>query len=149
MDIFGRRARRENEDLRKAILWATGRDTGLSSRFMARFLCTGQTYGPGKGSIHDYAYPHDGGDLGRCFQFIDLMGWRHRVSEMAAAGKEWAGLVAIWDELRELYELAAKEPFVHIPPRKGKARDDAMAAREASANTRLYRRMKEVMGDGA
>jgi hypothetical protein len=138
--MFGLGWRKQNRELKRVIVWMAGRDTGTSSTAMARFLATGER-GPGGNA----AYPSDGSDLGRCIRMLRFMGWEHRVPEMAGCTPVWAALAMHWDELVALHNVAEKEELPYIPRRKSKARDAAIAAREASANRRLYDRMKEIL----
>lgn len=88
------------ETLQTVIDWLCGDDTGLSSKCIARTL-----FGYSAG---DDSYPRDSGDFGRCCRFFKTLpdgaipdDWK---SQMAAASKEWAALIPVWDRLTELYE---------------------------------------------
>ncbi len=50
--------------------------------------------------------PCDAGDFGRCHRLLlKFPEWRARLTEVAAAHSAWAPLVAVWDELTELFEV--------------------------------------------
>ena len=77
--------------------WLVGDDTGASSRYMAFILADGHECRP--------AYPRDPGDFGRCHRFLLAVPDTQRRSllDMAACGPVWAGLVANWVELADLW----------------------------------------------
>lgn len=82
---------------KRALAWSRGNDTGSSSKAMARILAGEK--------VRDPAYPSDGGDLGRCLRLLEAIPeWKSRLGEVAAAGPEWAALVAHWDELAALHK---------------------------------------------
>lgn len=140
------RGRRERADLRRVILWMTTRDTGTSSMAMALFLATGEC------TRDCMAYPHDGGDLGRCIRFLRHMGWERRAPEMTAASPQWAALIAEWPLLVSLYDEAENEEEIYVPVIRSNAsaerraeRDAARARRDASASYRLYDEMRRLL----
>lgn len=54
----------------------------------------------GRKTEDGYYPPADPGDLNRCLLLLDLIPeWESRMPEMAAYGKQWAGLVANWSEI--------------------------------------------------
>lgn len=80
--------------------WLASDGTGLASRHMAHVLV-----GYWGRNSNCYHYPHDSDDFGRCLGLLAAAPeLQERVWEMAAAGAEWAALVAVWDELTVLYE---------------------------------------------
>lgn len=88
-----------------AVLWlATGR-RGLSSETLFTFLTGVDAEGD-----HGHSYPHDPDDLSRCRKLLEqcpeLVSCLPRV---AAAGPEWAALVARWDEICVLMDAEAPE----------------------------------------
>lgn len=83
---------------KRAMLWASGGDTGSSSLAIMRVM-SGGTPEDGR-----YSYPLDGGDLGRCLRLLAIIPeWRARLGEMAKIGPQWAALVKHWDELESLH----------------------------------------------
>lgn len=103
--------------------WLASDRVGESSRWMAKTL-TGYWGAPWT----EYAYPHDPSDFGRCLGLLDACPeLRDRLPEMAATGREWAALVAHWEELEAL--LREEAPTGLCP--------------------RLYARMKELTGESA
>lgn len=73
-----------NKELLKITEWATGTDTGLSSRSLCRFMLgiPADNWG--------YEAPYDADDRGRCIRLLNLI-------------PEW------WDRLDELTKLPSKE----------------------------------------
>ena len=83
--------------LRRAALWATSKDTGMSSECLCRVMLGGE--------IHDRSAPSDAGDLGRCLRLLDTVPeWKPRIGEMAAISPEWEALVQVWDRLAALMD---------------------------------------------
>lgn len=80
-------------ELERGLAWLAGRDTGASSKAICLHML-GHRFG-------EHAdYPRDPDDLGRCLRLLDLMPeWKLRLSEMAAYGPVWRGLVEKWDHL--------------------------------------------------
>lgn len=73
--------------------WLLDGDVGMSSRAIYCHM----TGAPDK---EGYCYPRDPGDLNRCLLLLELIPeWQPRMSEMAAHGKQWAGLANNWSEL--------------------------------------------------
>lgn len=101
--------------------WLASDRVGESSRWMAKTL-TGYWGAPWT----EYAYPHDPSDFGRCLGLLDACPeLRDRLPEMAATGREWAALVAHWEELEALF-------LDEVPSRMC---------------PRMYKRMKELTGE--
>lgn len=99
--------------------WPGCGDTGLSSKAIYRHMM-----GLG-GGFSDY--PFDPDDLGRCVRLLDApwaAGWRERMGEMAARGREWAALVSVWAEIEALYRAEVG----------------------TGSAPRCYRRMRKVLG---
>jgi len=77
----------------RATNWLLGHDTGSSSQALCAYMLNAV-------KPANYAYPSDGGDLGRCLRLLELIPeWKPRIPEMAAHGPYWAALVARWSEL--------------------------------------------------
>ena len=92
---------------RRALEWAFGDDTGLSSKAIAMHML-----GVKPSDRWGYGYPSDGGDLGRCVRLLDAIPeWRERIPEMAAHSPAWAALVAHWDELVSMYRSNDKRLY--------------------------------------
>lgn len=86
----------------RALHWATGRDTGSSSKAILAVMT-----GAKPASRHDY--PCDGGDLGRCLRLLDLIPeWKPRMGEMRTVSPQWAALVDHWDELDRMHANGSK-----------------------------------------
>jgi hypothetical protein len=82
---------------KRALTWASGDDTGVSSKAILKVM-TGQTISD------DYCHPHDSQDLGRCVRLLDIIPeWRPRIGEMSNVSDEWAALSAVWPELEALH----------------------------------------------
>lgn len=78
--------------------WLASDRVGESSRWMAKTLAGYWSGPPAK-----YAYPHDPSDFNRCLGLLEACPeLRERLPEMAATGREWAALVAHWDDLEAL-----------------------------------------------
>ena len=106
---------------KKALNWIVGDDTGISSRAI-------WTHMMGLPKVPEWAgnWPLDPSDFGRCYRLLGLMpAWRPRMGEMASYSKQWAALVAVWDELTALYEE-------EVPNHRGSA-------------PKLYDRMHELL----
>lgn len=87
----------ENIEMR-ALRWAAGDDTGMSSKAIMAVM-TGN-----KPKDWD-CYPRDSSDFGRCYRLLALIPeWRPRIKKMATVGKEWAALVDRWDDIEALYK---------------------------------------------
>lgn len=103
--------------------WLDSDRVGESSLWMAKTLAGYWSGPPAK-----YAYPHDPSDFWRCLGLLDACPeLRERLPDMADTGREWAALVAHWDELEALF---------HEEASSGMCR-------------RLYARMKELTGESA
>jgi hypothetical protein len=89
------------EDVRRrAFLWLTNGEKGLSSETMCLYLLSGEVTRRFPGPMS----PSDPSDLGRCLGLLDFVPeWRARLPEMAAVSAEWAALVPIWDRIEALY----------------------------------------------
>jgi len=101
--------------------WLYSDRVGSSSLWMAKTLAGywGEPWA-------QYAYPHDPDDFNRCLGLLDACPELiERLPEMAATGREWAALVAHWDELEALFH--AEAPTGQCP--------------------RLWARMQELLGD--
>ena len=73
---MGRREDMDKKDYLKIIEWATGDDTGASSKALCRFML---------GLEHDGSVPSDAGDRGRCIRLLDLIPeWWDRLDEVAS-----------------------------------------------------------------
>jgi hypothetical protein len=73
--------------------WLLNGQVGMSSKSIYYHMT-------GREPEDGYSYPRDPGDLNRCLLLLDLIPeWRSRMPEMAAHGKQWAGLVADWPAL--------------------------------------------------
>jgi hypothetical protein len=67
------------------IKWATGDDTGVSSRFLCRWL-----YGFDPADLRYYTAPSDASDRGSCIRLLNLIPeWWDRLDEMAGVSKGW------------------------------------------------------------
>ncbi|MEN6532318.1 MAG: hypothetical protein ABFD89_01560 [Bryobacteraceae bacterium] len=83
--------------------WLASDDTGLSSRCMARTLWPSAGI-PEERHFGNKSHPLDPDDFGRCHRFLEAVPEaKARIGEMSAVSKQWAGLVAAWDELTALY----------------------------------------------
>lgn len=81
--------------LRRYADWASGHDTGSSSKAIALHMVGGTCNG---------AYPLDPSDLGRCLRLLDKFPeWRSRLTEMARYDKIWAAYSERWDDLQKLF----------------------------------------------
>ncbi|MFG6083760.1 hypothetical protein ACEUZ9_005485 [Paracoccus litorisediminis] len=86
------REERKPIDLNALAIWALGRSTGASAKCIARHAL---------GLPTDGSYPVDGGDFGRCEALMDAVpGMRERLVDMAGVNRQWAVLVASWEEIR-------------------------------------------------
>ena len=80
--------------------WLESDQVGLSSKYMALVL-TGRSM-----KNVPYNYPRDASDFDRCLGLIEACPeLADRVMEMAAAGPEWAALVADWHQLAALVKV--------------------------------------------
>lgn len=96
--------------------WRKTDQVGASSDYMAAKL--------GEAGIRDYAHPRDPSDFGRCLTLLAAAPeLREALPLMADESPEWAGLVAHWDELENLYQ--EELPSGHAP--------------------KTYTRMREIM----
>jgi hypothetical protein len=83
----------------QVIKWLANGKTGQSSETMAFWLA----FNVKKADSFGFAYPHDGGDLGRCLQLlVAAPELRKLVPNMAELSPEWAALAARWDDLTEV-----------------------------------------------
>lgn len=88
-------AKRQGE-LRRALAWMAGDDTGRSSQVLCVTMLGGRVPTPW--------HPWDPADLGRCLRLLDLMPeWRCRIGEMAVLSPQWAAIVGALSELEGLY----------------------------------------------
>lgn len=84
--------------------WRASDETGQSSLFMFEKLCFARQA--------EYAYPHDADDFGRCLGLLRAEPkLRAELPKMADTGKEWAALVANWDELESLHKAGEYQRF--------------------------------------
>jgi hypothetical protein len=82
----------------RALRWACGDDTGLSSKAILNVMT-------GSGKPSRYNYPRDDEDFGRCHRLLNLIPeWRERMTEMSIVGPEWAALAPRWSDLTEAHE---------------------------------------------
>lgn len=82
--------------------WLRSTDVGLSALSIAWVL---SGHDPRIRDARENV-PHDGEDVGRCVRLLDRMGWRDRLSEVAAEFPRWAPIVARWDEIEALHRMA-------------------------------------------
>ena len=81
--------------------WLICDDTGLSSKFMARWIQEVKT--------DEMHFPHDPSDFGRCVGLLQAVPeFRDKLNEMKSAGKEWSALVENWQELEEMHKEAGE-----------------------------------------
>lgn len=90
------------------VAWLLSDDTGISSRAIARHLSRHAgmaTPIPREKHWHgNDSHPRDRGDFGRCYRLLEAVPeLRSHLAKMAELSPEWAGLVAVWDELESLY----------------------------------------------
>ena len=77
--------------------WLCGEDTGLSSLFIAKTLFSDDI-------LAEPAYPHDIGDFGRCFRFLQLLPeLKKDLPKLATTSEPWQKLVDNWETLENLY----------------------------------------------
>ncbi len=83
--------------------WLKGTDTGCSS--LTIFSVLSARWGSAALTGHRRAdIPYDPDDFGRCHRLLERFpAWRTRLPEVAAKHKQWAKLVAAWDELTALW----------------------------------------------
>jgi hypothetical protein len=106
-----------------AARWLAGGDAGVSSKTIWAVM-TGYPI-PNEPRLRAADPPQDPSDFGRCHRLLELFpAWRSRMPEVALAHPDWAGLVAEWDALTELY--VTELPTGEAPL--------------------LYARMKELLG---
>lgn len=87
--------------------WLESDDTGASSLYMASVL-TGQF-------IAENHYPRDPADFGRCLRLVEAVPeLESKIRDMSQHGKEWAVVVANWDEWAELYRLDEGERLYRL-----------------------------------
>src|SRR5688572_12746693 len=78
------------------INWLSGRDTGISSMAIVTVM--------EGGTVHEYTFPHDPADLGRCIRLLDIAPeYRENLDAMKQVGPHWSSLVDHWSELESLY----------------------------------------------
>lgn len=95
-----------------AILWISGRDTGMSSKAIWNHMVNGDA--TRDGDFRNAPHPHDLDDLGRCVRLLDAVpAWRLLMHQMADYSAEWRALVENWDELEALYRAwwPLREPY--------------------------------------
>lgn len=87
-------AREDVSIARRALLWLSGGDSGMSSEAICYHML---------GMKSDGSFPLDPSDLGRCLRLLELFPeWKPRMGEMARYSAQWAALVERWDELAEM-----------------------------------------------
>jgi hypothetical protein len=87
-------------DLLAVAVWLTGRDTGVSSKYMASVAIAGKVT---KSEWLD-ATPSDAPDLGRCVRLIEKAPTvRNCFPILRQASAVWAAYVEHWDELTTLW----------------------------------------------
>lgn len=78
--------------------WATGDDTGLSSRFLSRVALDLELGYPDT--------PCDPSDFGRCYRMVQLLSQEDREDLFAKAkviSTKWRAIIENWAELESLY----------------------------------------------
>lgn len=109
---------------RIAARWLLSQDVGVSSMAICAHMLGEKT--------DDTGYPHDPSDLGRCIRLLKLFPqWESRIPEMSKYGPGWAGLVAQWQTIVDLYHNEGG-----LPPE----------VRERSPET--WNAMKSAIADG-
>ena len=69
-------------------------------------------------------YPIDNGDFGRCCSLLKAVPeFRERIVEMAERSKQWAALVACWDELKHLHETDGSACYARMKEALKTAKD--------------------------
>lgn len=85
----------DEDELRRAMKWFAGRDTGMSSKAIAAAMC---------GVPSDGSIPHDPADLGRCLRLLELFpewkGERFKRT-MSGVSHQWSVFVESWDKMAE------------------------------------------------
>ncbi len=92
----------EAGELRAAIHWLLGGDTGTSSKTILSVMCgvkISSAFGP--------SVPHDSADFGRCHRLLMLFPeWRQRLPEVSFEYPIWRPLIESWDSLEADYKAA-------------------------------------------
>ncbi len=89
-------AREDVSTERRALMWLSGRDSGMSSVAICHHML---------GMKSDGSFPWDPADLGRCLRLLERFPeWKPRIGEMARYSHTWAALAARWDELAAMME---------------------------------------------
>lgn len=92
-------------EMKRALQWVFGNDTGQSSMTIAAVMLNLPP-----ASINRPSIPYDAGDLGRCLRLLErLPEWRARLDEVASAFPQWRPLVENWTELERLYADEARD----------------------------------------
>lgn len=87
-----------NETQMQVIDWLANGEVGVSSKSMAMWLAFGKRTGGPFGS-----HPSDPSDMERCLKLLTAApGLRKSLAKMAGLSKEWAALVARWDEIEAM-----------------------------------------------
>jgi hypothetical protein len=77
----------------QVIDWLANGEVGISSNTMAFWLAFEKT-------VDDSSHPHDPADLDRCLKLLQRAPLlRAQLPKMAQVSREWAALVARWDEV--------------------------------------------------
>ena len=83
------------EVMQKVIKWFAYGETGLSSKFMATYLTTGE----GRPS-----YPHDPSDFNRCLLLLsEIPELKLNMHKLSNVNPQWSELVKHWDELERCF----------------------------------------------
>jgi hypothetical protein len=91
-----------SEELKKAIAWLLGSDTGVSSKTILSVMV-----GVEINSHFGADVPQDPADFGRCYRLLFAFPeWRPRLSEVAEKYPAWGPLIRDWDALTSIYETA-------------------------------------------
>lgn len=103
--------------------WIVGDDTGDSSKAIWAHMM-------GFKSRNGWDHPWDPSDLGRCLRLLEIAPeWKPRLPEMATRSKQWALLVAHWDEIAAMM-----------------LDEVGMNWEKAQSAPRTYKLMKDVLG---
>jgi hypothetical protein len=113
-----------SEELKKAVAWLLGSDTGVSSKMILSVMV-----GVEITSHFGADVPQDPADFGRCYRLLfALPEWRVRLSEVAEKYPAWGPLVREWDALTAEYE--------------------SMKAKGQTRMTMLYEKMQKLIDEG-
>lgn len=90
------------KETQKAIgMWIQSDDVGRSSTYLCAVALGAD---PAKVEL---AYPHDSGDFGRCYRFMDMLDnetAKRVVDAVCDADAKWTLIFSRWDELGGWYE---------------------------------------------